>query len=166
MSLFATDKILALSLSLMLIKAVPEEGNLFPAAIWALANAAYKSLSIPITSPVDFISGPNMVSTLGNLINGNTDSFTQKWSISKLSGKPNSSKDFPAIILEAIFAKGTPTAFEINGTVLLARGFTSIIKTFSSLIAYWIFKKPFTLSFNPIFLVFSFISFITFSDKE
>ena len=33
MSLFATDKILALSLSLILIKAVPEEGNLFPAAI-------------------------------------------------------------------------------------------------------------------------------------
>ena len=33
----------------------------------------------------------------------------------------------PVITLEAIFAKGIPLAFETNGTVLLALGFTSII---------------------------------------
>jgi len=31
---------------------------------------------IPITSPVDFISGPNMISTPENLEKGNTDSLT------------------------------------------------------------------------------------------
>jgi len=35
-----------------------------------------KSRSIPITSPVDFISGPSTTSTPGNLTNGNTASFT------------------------------------------------------------------------------------------
>ena len=37
---------------------------------------ADKSLSNPITSPVDFISGPSKTSTLGNLLNGNTASLT------------------------------------------------------------------------------------------
>ena len=32
---------------------------------------------IPITSPVDLISGPNNVSTPGNRLNGNTDSLTE-----------------------------------------------------------------------------------------
>ena len=37
-----------------------------------------KLLSIPITSPVDFISGPKSTSTSGNLEKGNTASFTEK----------------------------------------------------------------------------------------
>ena len=32
---------------------------------------------MPMTSPVDFISGPSMVSTPGNLLNGNTASLTE-----------------------------------------------------------------------------------------
>ena len=38
-----------------------------------------KVSSIPITSPVDFISGPNIRSTPSNLLNGKTDSFTLKF---------------------------------------------------------------------------------------
>ena len=42
-----------------------------------LANAWSRSGAIPMTSPVDFISGPRIVSTSGNLTKGKTDSFTQ-----------------------------------------------------------------------------------------
>ena len=38
---------------------------------------APKSASMPMTSPVDFISGPRIVSTPGNLMNGNTASLTR-----------------------------------------------------------------------------------------
>ena len=41
----------------------------------------------------------------------------------------------PAIILDAILAKGTPFAFDTNGTVLLALGFTSITYISSFFIA-------------------------------
>ena len=41
----------------------PEVGSDPNAAAWALANARPKSASMPITSPVDFISGPSTVST-------------------------------------------------------------------------------------------------------
>jgi hypothetical protein len=42
-----------------------------------LTKASAKVRPTPITSPVDFISGPRMVSTPGNLTNGNTASFTE-----------------------------------------------------------------------------------------
>ena len=58
------------------INTVPEVGSLFPAAIWLLAYAAAKLLSMPITSPVDRISGPRITSTPGNLLNGKTASLT------------------------------------------------------------------------------------------
>ena len=47
--------------------------------IWLLANAAAKSGSIPITSPVERISGPSTMSTPGNFANGKTDSFTETY---------------------------------------------------------------------------------------
>ena len=53
-------------------------GSLVPAPSWALANASPKVSPTPITSPVDFISGPRMVSTPGNFTNGNTASLTLK----------------------------------------------------------------------------------------
>ena len=56
---------------------MPESGSRQLAAIWLLANAAAKSVSIPITSPVDRISGPSTMSTPGNLANGKTLSFTE-----------------------------------------------------------------------------------------
>jgi len=50
------------------------ERQRLPAAIWALTNAAPKLGAPPITSPVDFISGPSRVSTPGNRTKGNTAS--------------------------------------------------------------------------------------------
>ena len=80
---------------------------------------------MPITSPVDLISGPSMVSTPGNLTNGNTASFTVTCvgTISRV--KPSSASVLPAMTLAAIFASGTPIALLTNGTVRDARGLTS-----------------------------------------
>jgi hypothetical protein len=60
-------------------KTVPESGRRTPAPSWDLANARPKSESIPMTSPVDFISGPSRVSTPGKRANGKTASFTEIW---------------------------------------------------------------------------------------
>ena len=65
-----------LSLSLIDTNTVPSSGNFSPAPNSALAKARPKSLSIPITSPVERISGPKMVSVPGNLLNGKTASLT------------------------------------------------------------------------------------------
>ena len=74
-----------------------------------MLNARPKSLSNPITSPVDFISGPSKTSTFGNLLNGNTASFTANIFLF-LFVKLNFDNFSPAITLEAIFAKGIPLA--------------------------------------------------------
>src|SRR3990172_2554506 len=66
----------SLSASRMLTNPLPPFGSIIPAAICALANARPNLESIPITSPVDFISGPRIVSTWGNLMKGNTASLT------------------------------------------------------------------------------------------
>ena len=66
-----------LSLSLTLTKTLPDRGSLTPAPSWALAKALPNSMSMPMTSPVDFISGPSRVSTPGNLTKGKTDSLTE-----------------------------------------------------------------------------------------
>ena len=46
-----------------------------PAADWDLAKARPKSSETPMTSPVDFISGPSRMSVPGNFRNGKTDSL-------------------------------------------------------------------------------------------
>ena len=43
-----------------------------------LINASANVLPTPITSPVDFISGPKIGSTPGNFIKGKTASLTEK----------------------------------------------------------------------------------------
>ena len=55
---------------------MPLCGSLTPAPSCDLAKARSKLASSPITSPVDFISGPRMVSTFGKRAKGNTASFT------------------------------------------------------------------------------------------
>ena len=55
---------------------VPLRGRREPPPIWLLAKATSNERSIPITSPVDFISGPSTVSTPGKRANGNTASLT------------------------------------------------------------------------------------------
>src|SRR5262249_55724912 len=54
-------------------------GSAALAPIWLLANASGNVSSIPITSPVERISGPKMMSTPWNLLNGNTLSLTDNW---------------------------------------------------------------------------------------
>ena len=79
----------------------------------------------PITSPVDFISGPSTGSTPGKRRKGKTGAFTNTPGTFGSSVKPSSSRLLPAIAATAIFTSGTPTALAMNGTVREARGLTS-----------------------------------------
>jgi hypothetical protein len=59
-----------------LTNTVPLVGSACPAATMALARAAPGSASIPMTSPVERISGPRIVSVPGNRPNGSTAALT------------------------------------------------------------------------------------------
>ena len=97
-------------------------------ASWVLANAHGKFSAMPMTSPVDFISGPRMVSAPGKRPKGITASLTLKRSKRRSSlGRRSSAMLSPAMMRAAACAKGTPVAFEANGTVRLARGLASIM---------------------------------------
>ena len=80
---------------------------------------------MPMTSPVDFISGPRTVSAPAKRANGRTASLTLTCCVEG-SGMCWSASDSPSISRQAIFASGAPIAFETNGTVREARGFASI----------------------------------------
>ena len=88
-------------------------------------NAMPNDPAPPITSPVDFISGPRMVSTPGNRTNGNTGLFTNTPVGDRSSATPSEASVRPAITRAAICASGTPIALARYGTVRDARGFTS-----------------------------------------
>ncbi len=88
-----------------------------------------------MTSPVDFISGPKIGSTNGNLSKGMTASFTKNNPLGRLLLNFCACNDFPIIALEATLTRELPIAFEIKGTVLEALGLTSIIKTSFALTA-------------------------------
>ncbi len=79
---------------------------------------------MPMTSPVERISGPRMVSTSSNFTNGKTDSLTATW-VGVFSTTPSSASVRPVITRAAILASGTPIALDTNGTVREARGLTS-----------------------------------------
>jgi hypothetical protein len=55
----------------------PSAGSPFPAASCAFPKAIPNDSAIPITSPVERISGPRIGSNSRNLVNGNTASFTE-----------------------------------------------------------------------------------------
>ncbi len=105
------------------------------AALWLLAYATPKPASIPITSPVDFISGPSTVSTPVNRLKGSTASFTAMWLSSGMSApSPDAGSSpsvrscatvAPSMTREAALATCTPVALATNGTVREARGFAS-----------------------------------------
>ena len=61
-SSLAMGTIASLNLSVMEMKMLPLAGSFCPAAVAALAYALAKLVSMPITSPVDLISGPSSVS--------------------------------------------------------------------------------------------------------
>ena len=68
-----------MSPSVTVMKTVPVSGSLAPAAACALANAVGKSDAMPITSPVERISGPSSASAPAKRSNGSTASFTDTW---------------------------------------------------------------------------------------
>ena len=94
-------------------------------ASWLFAKAVGKSIAMPITSPVDRISGPRTISTPGNFANGNTASLTETYVVSGSLVIPCWSSDIPTITRAAACAMFIPVAFETNGTVREARGLTS-----------------------------------------
>ena len=79
---------------------------------------------------MDFISGPSRASALGKRSNGSTASLTETWPLAwpAAGGRSRSSSASfsPSIRRQAIFASGTPMAFDTNGTVREARGLASI----------------------------------------
>ena len=119
-----------------------------PAAIWLLAKARPNVRSMPITSPVERISGPSSESTSGKRSNGRTASFTLTWPGAgrrRRASRPSarsSASVAPSMARAAILASGTPVALATNGTVRLARGFASMTKTCRCFTAYWTLSGP------------------------
>mmetsp|Transcript_834 Transcript_834/g.3462 ORF Transcript_834/g.3462 Transcript_834/m.3462 type:complete len:311 (-) Transcript_834:2583-3515(-) len=141
----ATSVATALSLSRTEMKTLPLVGNRCPAASCALAYALVKSLSMPMTSPVERISGPRSVSAPGNLSKGRTASFTATWSSFTSSVKLMSFSVAPAITSDAYLARGWPIALATKGTVRDARGLASMMYTVpSGITAYWMLMRPTT----------------------
>ena len=90
---------------------------------------------MPITSPVERISGPSTASEPSKRSNGSTASFTDTCSPKPMPcalarAGPSRAIRSPSMIRQASLASGTPTALETNGTVREARGLASI--TYSS----------------------------------
>src|SRR6185503_16975991 len=112
------------------------------AASCDFANADPNESEIPMHSPVERISGPSTGSVPGNLLNGNTASFTDTYGGMISSVNPISSSVSPTITLAASDASGTPITLDTNGIVRLARGFTSSTYTTLSLIAYCTLIRP------------------------
>src|SRR5450432_2489535 len=124
-SVRATSTTRALSAFLTLTNTLPALGRRTPAASWDLTNASANVSPTPMTSPVDFISGPRMVSTPGNLMNGKTASLTEKYGGTISPATPWLASDWPTMQRAAILASGLPVALETYGTVREARGLTS-----------------------------------------
>ena len=116
-----------LSESVTVMKAVPLSGSAAPAAAWALAKAVGKSRAMPMTSPVERISGPRIASEPSKRSNGSTASLTLTWSARiGSSGRSRSAIRSPSMIRQASLASGMPIALETNGTVREARGLASM----------------------------------------
>src|SRR5450830_1311881 len=103
-----------LSLSHTDRKTLPSSGSDAPAAATALPKAAGKFSAMPITSPVDFISGPSCVSEPGKRSNGSTASLTLTYSGTRRTG-PRSASCSPRMTRVASCAMGTPVALLTNG---------------------------------------------------
>ncbi|MNZ90308.1 hypothetical protein D3C78_1092660 [compost metagenome] len=73
---FISSTASALSLSATVTMIAPVAGIFIPAPIRPLYKAFAYNLSRPITSPVDFISGPSVGSTLRSLAKENTGTLT------------------------------------------------------------------------------------------
>ena len=118
----------------------PSRGRPDPAASMPLANAVPKSSSMPMTSPVERISGPSRLSTtcpsrVRNRWNGSTASLTATgaWlgivppspNAGSMPSARSSLMVAPSMTRAAALATGTPVALATNGTVREARGLAS-----------------------------------------
>ena len=115
-------------------------------------------MSMPITSPVDFISGPRMVSTevpstVRNRLNGITASLTAIGAVLGLGrrrrrsarSRPSARRSAmvaPSMTRAAALASGVAVALETNGTVREARGLASSTYSVSPASANWMLIKP------------------------
>ena len=81
---------------------------------------------MPMTSPVERISGPSTGSNSRNLLNGKTASFTLKYGGTISAVNPISASVSPSMSRAATDASDTPMALDTNGTVREARGLTSM----------------------------------------
>ena len=86
-----------------------------------------------MASPVDFISGLKYASIPRILEKLNAGAFTYQrfFSGAIISVMPCSRRLMPKITRVPISDSGTPVALEMNGTVRLERGLTSMTYTFS-----------------------------------
>ena len=107
-----------LSLFFTLRNTLPSNGRFCPAPSWDFQKAAPKLKSMPMTSPVDFISGPRIVSTPKNLLKGKTDSLTAKCFTSTSRSMPRSFSFMPGHELRRHFRPLDPVALLTKGTVL------------------------------------------------
>jgi hypothetical protein len=118
----------------------PPTGSDPYAAACDFANAGPNAASMPMTSPVDFISGPSSGSTpcperVRKRWNGSTASLTATGASgpstppSPVAGSSPSARRSasvaPSMIRAAALASGTAVALETNGTVRDARGLAS-----------------------------------------
>ncbi len=109
----ATGSTVGLSLSFTEMKTQPLSGRPCPAPCIAFMKATPKVSDPPITSPVDFISGPRIVSTPWKRTNGNTGLFTNTPTARRSAAYPRSASVRPAATRAATWASGTPVAFEM-----------------------------------------------------
>ena len=72
-----STRITRLDESLTVMKIAPSVGSTLSADSWAFPNALPNESEMPITSPVDLISGPSMGSNSRNLLKGKTASLTE-----------------------------------------------------------------------------------------
>ena len=145
----ATGTAAALSASRTDRNTVPSNGSERPAARSAFAKAVGRSAALAMTSPVARISGPRTGSAPGNRANGSTAALTLTCFGGRSAGRARSRRRAPAAIRHAASTRFTPIAFEANGTVRDARGFTSSTKTSWSATASCTFSSPTTPRAGP-----------------
>src|SRR5579884_2473219 len=124
-----------LSASAMLHRAPPPVGTPPSAARNAFSMAASSLVSAPITSPVDFISGPSAMSIGCSLDIENTGALmaTTGRGASNPDVHPSDLRLSPQLTRVASSTMGTPVTLLMKGTVREDRGFTSITCERSSL---------------------------------
>ena len=103
----------------------PDFGGREPAPIWLLAKATSNVRSMPITSPVERISGPSTVSTPGKRANGKHRLLDPDMAELARASRSKAASGSPAMTRLAILAIGLPITLATNGTVREARGLTS-----------------------------------------